>query len=104
MVEERKFRMHDGKTGSAITVRVTPKSSRNEIAEVLNDGTVKIRLRAINAEGPANALLIELLAGVLGVSQAQIEIVAGEKSKDKLVTIANINPEAVQEKIIAQLA
>lgn len=104
MVEERKFRMHDGKTGSAITVRITPKSSRNEIAEVLNDGTVKIRLKAINAEGPANALLIELLAGVLGVSQVQIEIVAGEKSKDKLVTIANIDPEMVQEKIIAQLA
>lgn len=104
MSDERKFRMHDGKTGAAITVRITPKSSRNEIVEVLNDGTVKIRLMAVAAGGATNQLLTEFLAGILGVKQTQIEVVAGDNGKDKLITIANVTPTEVQEKIIAHLA
>lgn len=104
METQRKFRMHDGKIGSAITVQIVPKASQNEIEEVLNDGTVKIRLTSVNAGEAANALLIELLSTVLRVAKSQIEIVAGEKQKDKLITIANTDPSEVQERIITHLA
>ena len=43
---DRKFNMHDGKKGSALAVRVTPRASRNEIVEILEDGTVRVRLAA----------------------------------------------------------
>lgn len=36
---DRKFQMHDGQKGSALAVRVTPRASRNEIVEILDDGT-----------------------------------------------------------------
>jgi uncharacterized protein (TIGR00251 family) len=104
MNEERKFRMHDGKTGAAITVRVTPRSSRNEIAEIMNDGTIKIRLTAAPVDGAANKALIDFLAKILEVSAAQIEIVAGLSSKDKLITIANIDPAVVHERVMKHLA
>ena len=32
--------MHEGKTGSAIAVRVTPRAGRDRITEVLDDGTI----------------------------------------------------------------
>lgn len=37
----RKFDLHGGKRGSALAVRITPRSSRNQIVGVLSDGTVK---------------------------------------------------------------
>ena len=37
----RDFHLHDGKKGAALALRVTPRASKNEIVEVLSDGTVK---------------------------------------------------------------
>ena len=45
-MSDRKFNLHDGKRGSALAVRVTPRASRNEIVELLDDGTIKVRIAA----------------------------------------------------------
>ena len=42
----RKYHLHDGRMGAALAVRVTPRASRNEITEIMPDGTVKVRLTA----------------------------------------------------------
>lgn len=78
-MEARKFRLHDGRRGAALAVRVTPRASRNEITEIQPDGTVKVRLMAA-PETEANAALITFLAGVLGVPENKIEIVAGARA------------------------
>ena len=46
MKNRREFELHDGKNGAAIAVRVTPRTAKNEIFAILDDGTVKIRLTA----------------------------------------------------------
>lgn len=99
-MKEREFNLHDGKSGSAITVRVTPRSSRNEISEILDDGTLKIHLTAPAIEEKANQALIEFLARVLEVKPSQIEIVAGLMGKDKLVTVTNIDRFTVQDRVL----
>jgi len=99
-MKEREFHLHDGTSGSAITVRVTPRSSRNEISEILDDGTLKIRLTAPANEEKANQALIAFLAEVLEVKPSQIEIVAGLAGKDKLVTVTSIDRFMVQEKVL----
>lgn len=104
MTPERKFRLHDGKTGAAIAVRITPRSSRNEISEILDDGTVKIRLTAPPVEGKANTALLEFLASVLSVKVNQLEIVAGQTGKDKLITVTEIDSVTVQKRILEHLA
>jgi uncharacterized protein len=101
---ERKFRLHDGASGAAITVRVTPRSSKNEISEILDDGTIKVRLTAPPVEGKANQALIDFLAGVLDVAPGQIEIVAGLSGKDKLITVINMDSNTVHAKILNSLA
>lgn len=100
---QRKFRLHDGKRGAALAVRITPRSSRNEIVGVLHDGTVKIHIAAPPAEGRANAALIEFLSDVLDIAKSRIEIVAGATGRDKLVSVLDVDAETLHKKIIAQL-
>lgn len=104
MANKREFNLHSGKGGAAITVRVTPRSARNEVSEILADGTVKIRLTAAPVDGKANETLIEFLAKVLDVNKSNIEIVAGMTGREKLVTILGLGPEEVQTRILKNLA
>jgi len=104
MRTERNFKLHDGKTGAAITVRVTPRMAKNEITEILNDGTVKIRLTAPPVEGKANQGLIEFLAAVLEVKPARIEIISGLTGRDKIVTVLDLSPEELQARILSHIA
>ncbi|MEA5077325.1 MAG: DUF167 domain-containing protein [Anaerolineaceae bacterium] len=104
MANKREFNLHSGKGGAAITVRVTPRSSRNEISEILADGTVKIRLTAAPVDGKANENLVEYLAKVLDINKSSIDIVAGMTGREKLVTILGLSPEDVQTRILKNLA
>jgi len=95
----RKFKLHDGKHGAALTVRVTPRASKTTFGGVLEDGTVRVRISAPPLEGRANTALIKFLAKVLGVNRSRVEIVAGEKGLDKILSIIDMNAEQVEERI-----
>jgi uncharacterized protein (TIGR00251 family) len=97
----RKFKLHDGKSGAALTVRVTPRARRTEVAEVLDDGTLRVRVTAPPVDGKANAALVRFLAKVLNIRSSRIEIVAGEKGLDKIVSITDLTAEEVQARIQA---
>lgn len=101
---EKKYHLHDGKKGAALAIRVTPRASRNEIIEILSDGTVRIRLTASPAEGKINQALIEFLSGVLGVAHSKLEVVAGATGRDKLVSIVDLDAETVHQRILKHLA
>ena len=87
--------------GTALAIQVVTRANRTELAEVLEDGTLRIRLNAPPVDGKANCALIDFLAGIFQVRESDIEIVAGEHSRKKIVTITGIEPELV-EKIIAK--
>jgi len=70
----------------------------------MDDGTVKIRLTAPPVEGQANDALIRYLSGVLDVPSSRIEIVAGQTSRDKLLSITGADPGQIQARILAELA
>ncbi len=80
-MNERKFNLTNGKSGAAITVRVTPRSIRNEISEILDDGTIKVRLVTSKIDEKSNQTLIDFLAQVLEVKTSQLEIVAGFRER-----------------------
>lgn len=92
--------LHDGKGGAALAVHVIPRATRNEIVEILNDGTVKIRLKSPPDETKLNENLIQFLSEILDVSAANVEIVAGESKRRKLVSILGLDTEKTQNRII----
>jgi len=99
----RKFHLHDGKVGSALAVRVTPRAGRNEIVEVMSDGTIKIHIAAPPIDGEANEQLLVFLAEVLNVPKSRIEIVAGAVGRDKLISVLDMDAETVHKRILAHL-
>jgi hypothetical protein len=100
---DRKFRLHDGKRGVALAVRVTPRASRNEVTEIQSDGTVKVRLKTLPGEEDANKLLVIFLADVLGAKPSQIDIVAGKEGADKLVSILDMDKDEVVQRLTAYI-
>lgn len=78
--------------GIVLMVRLTPRGGRDAI-----DGTVRlsdgravlaVRVRAVPADGAANAGLIALLAKQAGVARSAVTIAAGATSRVKQVKIA----------------
>ena len=71
-----------------ISVKVIPKSARNEVVEVQTDGTWRIKVAAAPEKGKANAELCEFLASVLGVARCKVEVVTGHTSQRKQVMVS----------------
>ena len=100
----REYVLHDGKRGSALALRVTPRASRNQIAGVLNDGTVKVSIAAEPDDENLNKEVLTFLAEVLGVPKTRVEIVAGEKGRDKLVSVLDMDVETAHQRIVAHMS
>jgi uncharacterized protein (TIGR00251 family) len=75
-------------------VRVTPRSAVERVEEPV-DGVLRVRIMAPAVEGAANASLIRLLADELGIARRDVRIVAGASSRQKLVVIEGVDPEAI---------
>jgi uncharacterized protein (TIGR00251 family) len=99
----RKYVLHDGKRGSALALRVTPRANRNEIVGMLNDGTIKVHIAAPPVDEAANKELVDFLAEVLGVPKSRVEIVAGMTGRDKLVSVLDMDVETVHQRILAHM-
>ena len=96
----RSFHLHNGKTGAALAVRVTPRASKNEIVDILSDGTVKVHLTAPPVEEKANVALLKFLAKVLDVPLNHLEVVAGVGGRDKLISVIDMNADTLHKKIV----
>lgn len=75
--------------GVTVMVRLQPRASRDAI-EGEHDGALKVRLTAPPIEGRANKALRRLLAERLGVAISAVRIVAGEKARNKKVSVAGV--------------
>jgi uncharacterized protein len=70
-----------------LTLKVIPKSSRNEIVGLLEDGSLKLKIAAAPEKGKANAAICEFLASEFDVPKRNVEILRGETSSIKQVCI-----------------
>ena len=66
-----------------IQVRVVPNAKKNEVK--IEQQRLKVYLTAPASEGKANKLLIEVLAKYFNCKKAQLSIVRGEKSRNKII-------------------
>lgn len=77
-----------------IEVRVIPRAGRSGVAG-LRDGALLVRLAAAPVDGAANAELIAVLAGALHLPKRSIQIVSGDRSRAKRVSVAGMSAAAV---------
>lgn len=67
-------------------VWVQPGAKADEASQV-QDGRLKVRLRAPAVENKANQALIVFLAKLLGVSKSNLELASGQSSRKKTVRV-----------------
>ncbi len=88
--------------GVLLCVRLTPKSSRDEIGGVdhLSDGrpVLKVRVRAAPQEGEANAALVKLIAKSLRVPAAAVQLESGATARLKTLMLTG-DAEALEERL-----
>ena len=70
-----------------VDVKVVPRSSRSEVAGVMADGSLKVKIAAVPEKGKANAKLCAVLARHFGVALREVEVIAGAASTRKRVRI-----------------
>lgn len=99
----REFRITSAQHGAAFAVRVVTRATEVEIVGVQDDGSLKVRLTEAPTEGRSDHQLIEVLAGLLEVEPAQIEIVAGADKPNKIVSVAGVSPAWINERLAPYL-
>jgi uncharacterized protein (TIGR00251 family) len=90
----------DGSIG--LEVFVKPRSSKSRVAGA-RDGLVEVALAAPPVDGAANDELIRTLARVIGIGRSSLRIVAGERSRTKLLAITGVTVEVLRARLDAAL-
>ncbi len=94
--------MSRGRAGSdeaaCLEVRVVPKARKRSLV-VAADGRLKAYVTCAPVGGKANRELLELVAAVLGVARSRVELVRGERSRDKLIRVWGVDGRAAREAV-----
>jgi uncharacterized protein (TIGR00251 family) len=88
-------------SGLAISVQLTPRSSRNKILKI-HDGALKIAIQAPPVDGAANDELIRFLAKTFSLPKSNIQITSGHTGKRKVLALNGITKAQFSE-ILAEL-
>ncbi len=75
--------------GLRFSVRLTPRGGADRIEGVV-DGVLRVRVSAPAVEGAANAALLWLLAGELGLPRSAVALVGGATARTKILQVREI--------------
>ena len=84
-----------------LKLRIVPNAKRDEVVGEYGDA-VKIKVAAPAVEGKANEALLEFVAEKLRVHRRGITLISGEKSRDKLIKIANLEAAEARARLLAE--
>ena len=77
-----------------------PNARRTEVVGEYGEA-IKIKIHAPALEGKANAALLGFLAERLEVPASCVDLVAGEKSRDKTVSVSGLSDEEARKRLSA---
>jgi uncharacterized protein (TIGR00251 family) len=81
-----------------IAIRVSPRSGRDEVVGVTDDGELHVRVRPAPVDGAATRAAMRLLASVLGLPQSSLELVSGATSRHKRVRVRGVPASDLRER------
>ncbi|WP_417249371.1 DUF167 domain-containing protein [Celeribacter sp.] len=73
-------------TGGTLSVRVTPKASRNAV-EVAEDGSVRVYVTTVPEDGKATRDVVKLLSKAMGRAKSSFTLVRGATARDKVFAV-----------------
>jgi uncharacterized protein len=87
--------------GVVIDIRVIPRAGRSGVSGV-RAGALLLRLNAAPVEGAANAEVVDILSGVLGIPRRAVTILTGDRSRLKRVRVEGVSAEFVRSRLQTQ--
>jgi uncharacterized protein (TIGR00251 family) len=85
--------------GATLAVRAQPGARKNAVLGE-QAGALKVAVTAPPEDGRANAVIIELLRGWLGVKRSQVELLSGERSRNKVILVRGVTAELLTAIIV----
>ena len=85
-------------SGCTLELKVIPNAPRDEIAGWVGDA-LKVKIHAPALEGRANDALLDFLAARLGVHRHDVTLLRGDKSRRKVVQVANLDAPEVRRRL-----
>ena len=83
-----------------LRLRIVPNARKSEVVGPYGEA-IKIKIQAPALEGKANEAVRKFLAERLQVPPARVELVSGEKSRDKLVSIMGLSSDEARARLLA---
>ena len=80
-------------------VRVMPRASREGVVGLYEDA-LKIRLTAAPVDGKANEACRAFLAKLLSIPRAQVEILSGHTSRNKVIKVSGVSSEKILKALL----
>ena len=90
--------IQDTPAGATFSIKIHPRARKNAITGELGDA-LKLSLTAPPLEGRANDACIEFFANLLNVPRSSVTIASGQKSRMKVIRIAGVSADELQEKL-----
>jgi uncharacterized protein (TIGR00251 family) len=87
----------DGR-GVTFGIKVHPRAKRNAITGELGDA-LKLSLTTPPIEGRANEACIEFFAKLLKVPRTSVTIASGQTSRNKVIRVAGVSAQFVQDRL-----
>ena len=82
-----------------LRLRVVPNARRSEVVGIYGEA-IKVKVQAPAVEGKANEALRTFLAERLDVPTRAVEIMGGEKSRDKLVAVEGLEMDEARQRLL----
>ena len=86
-------------SSAVIDIRVIPRAPRTRV-DGTRGGAILIRLAAPPVDGAANEALIAFLSNALSLPRRNLQLVSGDKSRDKRVRIEGLDEAAVRARLL----
>lgn len=82
-----------------IALRIVPNAKRDEVVGEYGEAA-KIKVAAPAVEGKANEALLDFVAKKLGVHRREVVLIAGEKSRDKVVEVVELDSAQARSRLL----
>ena len=88
------------KTEARLTVRVTPRASKNAVEA--GEEIIKVRVTAAPNGGKANTAVCAVVAKALGVPKSAVSLERGRASRTKRLIVAGLTTDDVRTRLAAR--